>query len=163
MPEKTIRVLNHEITRRDAIKAGGIAGLGLAFAAPVVRSIKPQRAFAQGYGPACEAPSIVKLTSFSEVATYEVTDASGIAFFTVTGSSAGAENPDIVVMEDGVQLDFDDQGLPFTHDFINCPRTVSATISIAADENKDSEYTLTVTNCCGNTASVVTPVLNINT
>ena len=52
MSDKTIRILDHEITRRDALKAGGIAGLGLAFAAPVVRSVKPQRAFAQSYGSA---------------------------------------------------------------------------------------------------------------
>ena len=53
MSEKTIRVLDREITRRDALKAGGVAGVGLAFAAPVMRSIKPLRAFAKDYEDPC--------------------------------------------------------------------------------------------------------------
>ena len=40
--------LKRRITRRQAIKAGGIAALGLAFSKPVIETIRPKSAFAQG-------------------------------------------------------------------------------------------------------------------
>ena len=61
MPERTIRIFDHEITRRDALKAGGIAGLGLAFSSPVISRFRPKAAFAQvgdGCTPALEIGEI---------------------------------------------------------------------------------------------------------
>ena len=40
--------LNQHITRRQAIKAGGIAAIGLAFSAPLIRTLQPRSAFAAG-------------------------------------------------------------------------------------------------------------------
>ena len=40
-------MLERRITRRAAIKAGGIAAVGLAFSKPVIETINPRPAFAQ--------------------------------------------------------------------------------------------------------------------
>ena len=45
-----LNILKRDITRRRALQAGGVAGLGLAFGAPLVRNIRPAPAFAQQYG-----------------------------------------------------------------------------------------------------------------
>ena len=55
MPDKTIRVFDGVITRRDAVKAGGIAGLGLAFSRPLVRTLRPANAFGQASYTDCRA------------------------------------------------------------------------------------------------------------
>jgi hypothetical protein len=39
--------LGKPISRRSAIKAGGIAALGLAFSKPIIQTVYPQPAFAQ--------------------------------------------------------------------------------------------------------------------
>ena len=44
--EKTIKYLNRAITRRQAIRAGGIAVVGLAFSKPLIETILPKPAFA---------------------------------------------------------------------------------------------------------------------
>ena len=41
------RMLERRITRRSAIKAGGIAAVGLAFSKPVIETLHPGPAFAQ--------------------------------------------------------------------------------------------------------------------
>ncbi len=45
------------ITRRQAIKAGGLAALGLAFSKPVIKSIYPKSIFASSYGGGSSEPS----------------------------------------------------------------------------------------------------------
>ena len=40
--------LNSHITRRQAIKAGGIAVVGLVFAGPIINTLQPRSAFAVG-------------------------------------------------------------------------------------------------------------------
>ena len=52
MSDKTIQILGKEISRRDALKVGGIAGLGLAFSKPLMESIRPEMAFGQNYNTA---------------------------------------------------------------------------------------------------------------
>ena len=42
-------VVKRNITRRTALKAGGVAAVGLAFSSPLIRTIRPKPAFA-GYG-----------------------------------------------------------------------------------------------------------------
>ena len=49
-------VLTRRISRRNAIKAGGIAALGLAFSKPLINTIRPPPAFAQVTGPPGETP-----------------------------------------------------------------------------------------------------------
>ena len=49
--EKAIELLGRKVTRRDALKVGGVAGLGLAFSRPLVTALKPKQAFGQTYGP----------------------------------------------------------------------------------------------------------------
>ena len=44
------RYLNRPITRRQAIKVGGLAALGLAFSKPIIDTIRPTPIFAHGYG-----------------------------------------------------------------------------------------------------------------
>ncbi len=43
---ETIKYLNRAVTRRQAIKAGGIAAVGLAFSKPLIETILPKPAFA---------------------------------------------------------------------------------------------------------------------
>ena len=43
---QTIQVLGRAITRRQAIKLGGIAVVGLAFSKPIIETIVPKPAFA---------------------------------------------------------------------------------------------------------------------
>ena len=45
--ERAIKYLNRAVTRRQAIKAGGIAAVGLAFSKPLIETIMPKPAFAQ--------------------------------------------------------------------------------------------------------------------
>ena len=49
--------LKHLITRRQAIKAGGLTALGLAFSKPVIKTIYPNALFASSYGGGSSAPS----------------------------------------------------------------------------------------------------------
>lgn len=44
-------IAERHITRRQVIKAGGIAALGLAFSQPVISTIRPDTVFAAGYQP----------------------------------------------------------------------------------------------------------------
>ena len=44
-------MLERRITRRSAIKAGGIAAVGLAFSKPIIETIHPPTAFAQSSPP----------------------------------------------------------------------------------------------------------------
>ena len=53
--------LGSPITRRQAIKAGGIAAIGLVFAEPLIQTLRPRSAFAAGtaagsYRPAATGP-----------------------------------------------------------------------------------------------------------
>ena len=48
MPEPQKLFGTSHITRRQAIKAGGIAALGLVFAQPIIETIRPRRVFASG-------------------------------------------------------------------------------------------------------------------
>ena len=154
--DKTIRILDREFTRRDAVKAGGLAGLGLAFAAPLIRSVTPLPAFAD-YAQACAAPDIsFNSTEGSHAIAYDVSDPLGIASITVTRLS-GTENPDLHFGA----LDAPNQSLalPFTHAIANCPDTTSILVAVDVDDAASSSYKFTVTNCCGNTAFVDTPEL----
>ena len=45
--EPEVRILTRRITRRQAVKAGGIAAVGLAFSKPIISSLHPPPAFAQ--------------------------------------------------------------------------------------------------------------------
>ena len=45
------KVMSKKVTRRQAIQAAGIGVVGLAFAAPIISSIKPKKVFAATYGP----------------------------------------------------------------------------------------------------------------
>ena len=49
--EPEVRILTRRITRRQAVKAGGIAALGLAFSKPIISSLQPPPAFAQVLSP----------------------------------------------------------------------------------------------------------------
>ena len=42
MEDQSKKLLDRRINRRDAIKAGGVAALGLAFAKPVIETIYPK-------------------------------------------------------------------------------------------------------------------------
>ena len=44
--ERAIKYLNRAVTRRQAIKAGGIAAVGLAFSKPLIETLYPKPAFA---------------------------------------------------------------------------------------------------------------------
>ena len=48
MEDREQKLLDRRVSRRDAIKAGGIAALGLAFAKPVIETIYPKPIFATG-------------------------------------------------------------------------------------------------------------------
>ena len=53
----TMSRLNQHITRRQAIKVGGIAAIGLVFSAPLIQTLRPRSAFAGGnYRNAATAP-----------------------------------------------------------------------------------------------------------
>lgn len=47
LPEQKVQILNRAITRRQAIRAGGIAVVGLAFSKPLIETVMPKPAFAQ--------------------------------------------------------------------------------------------------------------------
>ena len=49
-------IQKRRISRRDAIKAGGIAAVGLAFSKPVIETIYPKAAFAQASPPPPTGP-----------------------------------------------------------------------------------------------------------
>ncbi len=50
IPRKLPVDLSSPITRRQAIKAGGIAVVGLVFAEPLIQTLRPRSAFAFGAG-----------------------------------------------------------------------------------------------------------------
>ena len=66
------QVLLREISRRQALKVGGLAAMGVAFSKPLIETIKPKPAFGQGYGgePTPEPPMCLetKLTASDGVA-----------------------------------------------------------------------------------------------
>ena len=51
--ERTIKYLNRAVTRRQAIKAGGIAAVGLAFSKPLIETLYPKPAFANYVAKGC--------------------------------------------------------------------------------------------------------------
>ena len=60
-----VDILGQRITRRSAIKSGGIAAMGLAFSKPVIETINPRPAFAQLSPPPTEpAPPLSCLVSW---------------------------------------------------------------------------------------------------
>ena len=59
MGSDKLRILDREVSRRDIVKIGGIAGLGLAFSKPLMSSVRPKLAFGgDGYGTnnICDPP-----------------------------------------------------------------------------------------------------------
>ena len=61
------RILEQRITRRAAIKAGGIAAVGLAFSKPIIETIHPKPIFANtGTGVACNG-SVTGHNLYTEV------------------------------------------------------------------------------------------------
>ena len=47
-----------EVSRRGFLKAGGLAGVGLAFTTPIIETISSTSAYAIGYGPATPEPPL---------------------------------------------------------------------------------------------------------
>ena len=167
VPDKTIRILDHEITRRDAIKAGGLAGVGLAYAAPIVRSVKPLRAFAQGYAPSCATTTDFD-DEFHDAGSGNVeicvTDPSRIASIVVTAAGGNRPDPQPSI---GIQnclgsspsftLSSGSSDVPFTFEPEDCPPSIG--IEVGVFDGVSSIYEIEVTNCCGNSNSYTTPEL----
>ena len=65
MSDKVVRILDRDVTRRDIIKAGGIAGVGLAFSKPLMSNLKPSKAFG-GYEPTSVCPGTVDFNCTSQ-------------------------------------------------------------------------------------------------
>ena len=135
MSDKTIRIFDHEITRRDAIKAGGVAGLGLAFSKPLIDTLRPRAAFGQAsYNPCADVdPPEFTETSNAQQFTCTVVDSeSGLASIDV----ASVDNATITIPA----------FTPCTNDPVDVMVQV---INIFVD----ASWELVATDCCGNQAT----------
>ena len=80
--EQGARFLTREVTRRQALRAGGIAALGLVFSKPLIETIRPKPAFAMYLGeeeeveyeetPTPDQPAIKPSADLTDL---EITDA----------------------------------------------------------------------------------------
>ena len=137
MREKTIRILDREVTRRDALKAGGIAGVGLAFSKPLMTALRPNPAFGQvSYGP-CASDTTPPTIS-------EPSQSSSVFTCTFQDTEIGLQSIDVTVLEN-MTAEID----PFV-ECTNDPVTVTVT---HLNTNAFAEVTLVATDCCGNVSS----------
>ena len=105
MSENTIRVLGKDISRRDALKVGGLAGLGLAFSKPLIEAVRPHVTWAstnkaQANTGVCEESSRVEGSSITilimdgtyGIANIEVLEKSGV-WYSAPSYTPGTTDP----------------------------------------------------------------------
>ncbi|MCH8282461.1 MAG: hypothetical protein IIC96_17500 [Chloroflexi bacterium] len=89
--ELEAQILKRRITRRQAVKAGGIAALGLAFSKPIISSLLPPSALAQVItpGPTPTQPCTAAIRSVT-ISGAELLDEAGTRLYTsAVDSSCG--------------------------------------------------------------------------
>ena len=166
--EPEVRILTRRITRRQAVKAGGIAALGLAFSKPIISSLHPPSALAQVItpGPTLTQPCTAAFTSVTISGPSSIVTALA-AGETVSATYTAVVSPDCGACNEGncdplTEYKWESPDAASGDVVITDPIASSTLVTFKVFGNYTLELTVTLTCGAGNCEAIAVSAIEKN-